>query len=326
MTEILDLETKALDFVRNNQPEDAIQCFTEIIEKSPNNHRAFYYRGMEKVKIGDNAGAEADFTSSINIEPSAKALEHRAEMRDLLGDDKGFLKDMSALLSDESLETEEKIKHLLWLAEWHDQKGNPRTAIDVLDTIISSAPTFIEPYKLRVTCRESIGDLAGAISDCDKIIDLADHDGDKSFGYIMRGDIYSLSDDQNRRAIDDYTNAIKYGGESDHLAYCYVKRSMLYATNPSTLIPALKDATKAYELDPIDDNLFVLGCLLFDNGHVKDAKAVFKTLLKNNPNNKEAQKALIECNSSSINWLKYIGIGTGILLITALHFPHRSPR
>ena len=60
---------------------DALAKFTEAIGLKNNFEKAYFNRGSVKMETGDFAGAEQDFTSSINLSPSAKAYFGRGKSK-----------------------------------------------------------------------------------------------------------------------------------------------------------------------------------------------------------------------------------------------------
>lgn len=72
----------------------AIGDFTQAIAIRSNFHQAFYNRGLSRLKIEDNQGANLDFSKAIEIHPVyAKAYMNRGIAKNRLGDPEGAQED-----------------------------------------------------------------------------------------------------------------------------------------------------------------------------------------------------------------------------------------
>lgn len=58
---------KGQERIQENDYTGAILLFNKIIDEVPENHHAYYFRGIAKMELGDNRGALADFENSTRI-------------------------------------------------------------------------------------------------------------------------------------------------------------------------------------------------------------------------------------------------------------------
>jgi len=54
---------------RSGEYRAAIQAFDQHLEIDPQSAEAYYHRGLAKLKLGDTAGAEADFARAASLDP-----------------------------------------------------------------------------------------------------------------------------------------------------------------------------------------------------------------------------------------------------------------
>ncbi|MGF1538389.1 MAG: tetratricopeptide repeat protein [Elainellaceae cyanobacterium] len=60
---------------------DALRTLDRVLMEEPQRADAYYQRGRVRLKLGDAAGATADFTKAIRLEPTAEAYLSRAVLR-----------------------------------------------------------------------------------------------------------------------------------------------------------------------------------------------------------------------------------------------------
>jgi len=75
------LYNDGVKFFEAKQYSEALAKFNSAIDLKDNFEKAFFNRGSVKMETGDFAGAESDFTASINLKPSAKAFFGRGKSK-----------------------------------------------------------------------------------------------------------------------------------------------------------------------------------------------------------------------------------------------------
>ncbi|MBI4617708.1 MAG: tetratricopeptide repeat protein, partial [Planctomycetes bacterium] len=183
----------------------AVADYTRAIELDPNYSRAYGNRGVARRAQGDVAGAVADFTRAIELDPSfAAAYSNRGSARREQGDLAGAVADFTRAIE--------------------------------LD------PNFALAYDNRGKARYVQGDLAGAVSDYTRATEL---DPNYAGAYCNRG---SARRDQGdlAGAVGDYTRAIEL---DPNFAMAYSSRGAARRAQ-GDLAGALADQSKAIELDP----------------------------------------------------------------------------
>ena len=61
---------RALAYENKNKLDLAIADFSEAIRLNPDDADAFLYRGLDRQRVGDKAGAEADITEAKRLNPN----------------------------------------------------------------------------------------------------------------------------------------------------------------------------------------------------------------------------------------------------------------
>ncbi|HZV02864.1 MAG TPA: tetratricopeptide repeat protein [Planctomycetota bacterium] len=119
---------------KQKNPDKAISDFTSAIELEPDHAEYWLHRGDARARQGDLAGAVADYSQSIKLEPTAAAHTHRARARERL--------------------------HLSELA------------LQDLGAALEIAPDYAPAYRTRAKIRAETGDAEGAKADEQKAQEL----------------------------------------------------------------------------------------------------------------------------------------------------------
>lgn len=78
----------------------AEQAFTRAVSSEPDNMKAWYYRGVNRIGQGDLGGALKDLDQALNLDPNdAHCLLRRAEVRARLGAEFSAIADLEKLLA-----------------------------------------------------------------------------------------------------------------------------------------------------------------------------------------------------------------------------------
>ncbi|MEI6823160.1 MAG: hypothetical protein WCL51_14610, partial [Bacteroidota bacterium] len=77
-----NLIRKAQEDILNNKYTVAIQTLNDEINMNPDNHLAYYLRGLAKKELGDKMGAFNDFSTTIYLHPGySKAYYFRSLLK-----------------------------------------------------------------------------------------------------------------------------------------------------------------------------------------------------------------------------------------------------
>ena len=87
--------TTALKKSDRGDSKGAITLYTKVIEVDSTYYLAYYNCGVEKKKLGDYAGAIADFSEAIKINPDYKTYYGRAKSKQAIMDLQGAIMDFT---------------------------------------------------------------------------------------------------------------------------------------------------------------------------------------------------------------------------------------
>jgi tetratricopeptide (TPR) repeat protein len=164
-------------------------------------------RGAGKLEQGDNAGALADLTQAIQLEPkNGDAYGLRGIAKDNLGDYDGAIADCT-----ESIQLEPKVVDGYinrGLAKVH--KGDFAGGIADYNQAIQMDPRYTIAYDNRANTKENMGDYDGAIADYNQAIQL---DPNFAAAYSAQGIAKQLKGDY-AGAFADYNKAVQLNSRS----------------------------------------------------------------------------------------------------------------
>ena len=81
-SQVNDATKKGLELIEKKEYKSAIEYFSEILIKNPNDYLAYNVRGSVKSRIEDHKGAIIDFNKSIKINPNyITAYNNRANSK-----------------------------------------------------------------------------------------------------------------------------------------------------------------------------------------------------------------------------------------------------
>jgi tetratricopeptide (TPR) repeat protein len=180
----------------------AIDFFTGLITKDPNDFDALLSRSQLWVEWKDDDRALADFEQLIKLSPDyARPYASRGAI--LLR--KGRVEQAAADLN-KSIQVEPKdpVAYLERSKVWIAQQDHRRARAD-LDEAIRLSPTYVAAFWLRSSAWESQGNLDEAVKDLSEAIRLAPTDG-RSF--LFRGILWDTRKEYDK-AIADFSEVIK---------------------------------------------------------------------------------------------------------------------
>ncbi len=168
---------RGFEKLRNRDVAGAIADYTEAIRLDPKSARAYDNRGVAKVHQGDLAGAVADYTEAIHLDPNRTATYcNRGVAKGRQGDSAGAIVDYTEAIRLDS--------NNYWA------------------------------YRNRAIIKYRQGDLAGAIIDYTEVIRLQPND---SWAYLNRGTAKGRQGDL-AEALTDLNEAIRLN-PNDYKAY-----------------------------------------------------------------------------------------------------------
>ncbi|HOP43382.1 MAG: tetratricopeptide repeat protein [Flavobacteriales bacterium] len=206
--------------LRNEDHRTAIAHFTNAVADQPKHAKAWYYRGVSRVVIGDHTGAVHDLDRALLLDPSdANALLRRAEVYLKANRYADARRDLDQLLqqhpwgpiAEHGLFTQGQVG----IAE-----GDYEAARNSYDRLLEMAPKDPKAWYDRGIARGHLGDHDGAIMDLTQAIAL-DPDLDKAYGSRA---VELIHQDRTEEACTDLHKARELGdGSVDELLiiYCY---------------------------------------------------------------------------------------------------------
>lgn len=189
---------------------DAVQDYNKVIELNPKEAAAYLMRGFAKEKKAppDYAEAIQDYTKAINLNPDdtilGQAYYNRGNLKKALGQDGEAKLDYA--------------KGYYYRGKANSNNGNYQNAIERLDESIALNPDYTVYYERGNTKRES-GDYEGSIQD---YTDAINGKRDYAEAYYERGAVQHLLGDKGnyRSAIEDFEVVIKL--KSDYAEAYYM--------------------------------------------------------------------------------------------------------
>jgi tetratricopeptide (TPR) repeat protein len=223
------------------QQEDAaeqIDAMNALLERYPNESRAYAARGFVLASQGELEGAIADYTEAIRLEPDfVDAYYNRGSARYTQGDLEGAIADLNQTIV---LEPEYALAYI-GRGIAHQAAGDLQNAIADFDEAIRLEPQNVEAYVGRGSARYAV-DVGGAIADFNQAITL---DPQSTVAYYQRGIVLAMQGDFEG-ATADFNAAIALDSQN---AEAYVGRGSVRYTE-GDLEGAFADYNEAIALDP----------------------------------------------------------------------------
>ena len=190
---------------QTNNPEDGIYYNSQAIKLQPDYADAYYNRGVDRDRQGDQSGAIADYTEAIRLKPDyAQAYYNRGVDRDKQGDQSGAIADYTEAIRLDPDYAKAYYNRGIVRSKQGDQSG----ALADYTEAIRLKPDFAEVYYNRGFVRDNQSDQSGALADYTEAIRLKP---DYISAYFNRAIIYKK---RNNRiaAIADYQKYLDLGG------------------------------------------------------------------------------------------------------------------
>ena len=239
LDKIRQLAIEADRYLEEQNYEEAIKYYDEIIRLDPENEAAYNNRGLAYTNLKNYAKAIIDLNKAIDLDPNYKYAHNN----------RGFLYNSLRRYDEAIIDLNKAIELDSDFKEAYNnrgisyaQLGNFTEAIIDLNKAIELDSDFKGAYKNLVSAYNnrgiyynSLAKYDKAINDYDKAIEL---DLDFKEAYNNRGGAYHNLGD-NDKAIDDYTKAVKL---DPNYSKAYFNRGIVYV-NLNDFKKSLEDFT-----------------------------------------------------------------------------------
>ncbi len=186
----------------NGDYVEAIRRLNDVIKIRPDQHLAWYLRGISKLQLGDNFGAESDFSTTIQLHPGfSEAYYYRGITKVEKQNYREALKDLDESIALNPLSADYYAGRGYVKLIINDTSG----ALCDLDTAIRIDSKHYKAYLYRSLVEMSQKKYPEALVDCDKAIQMNPFDLDVR---IERGRIKLLNNDPEG-AMEDLQFVLK---------------------------------------------------------------------------------------------------------------------
>lgn len=221
--------------------QKAVDCFTEVIKRQPDNFGAYLNRGKIHACNGETGLAIDDYTKAIELRQDfAEAYSNRGTVHACNGEIDLAIDDHTRAIA---LKPDFDDAYYNRGIAYRD-KGTFDDAIADFTTAIKLNPDFAAAYNNRGVVRKEKGAFDDAIADYTQSIELSP---DSAEAYYNRGAVYQEKG-ENDKAIADYTKAIALKPD---FAETYRQRGTVYGKK-NEIDNAINDFDKAIKLNPND--------------------------------------------------------------------------
>jgi tetratricopeptide (TPR) repeat protein len=278
LEDLSDEIMEARAFARNQQYDEALEIYNQLIEDNPEDVTAYYYRGRLFNSTKDHSAAIEDFNKAIELMPTfAQAYYGRCSAQMFIGDYTIALPDCQKAieLKDDYPDAYVDLGVIYMQMQQYDNAldaFNTALALDEnhayahLDrgylyarlgeneqavedfTKAMELDESIDAYCARGSVRFYAGDYEGAVSDCTEAIS---RNPDQIAPYYNRARSYAAMGDYER-ALQDYSKIIVMNDQS---ANAYLQRGMIFEYL-GRADQALDDYARAEQLYQADGNSY----------------------------------------------------------------------
>lgn len=272
------LHRRAITKVNRGDFAGAIADLTQVIALDPQNAEAYLHRGGAKVGQGDAVGGIADSSKALELDPkNASAYNNRAGGKLSIGDFDGTLADSTKAIELDPL-----------LANAFSNRAAARLSKSDYDGCITDATKALElesknagAHVIRGFAQFSRGNFAGALTDATKAIELDPQDAK---AYSLRG-FAKLAAGNPAGALPDFDRAIEINPK---LANVHRERGNIRQSRGNAA-GALADFDHAIENNPADSMAHHnRGILRFGQRDLAGALADFDDAIRSDPQNADA--------------------------------------
>jgi len=194
--------------LKSGKTEKAVEVYSGVIAKHPQNGLLYFYRGQAYMTLGDFKKAQEDMTASINLGyPETTAYLWRGIIKGrYTGDWSGQLEDSSRALALDTANAEGYSVR----AEAEVRLGRYEDAVKDFNSAVTLEPDNGQFYTERAKLKLSMNDSAGAVEDSKKALAV---DPSAADVYFVLGQVY-LKEGRISEAEENFTSALAYSGSN----------------------------------------------------------------------------------------------------------------
>ncbi len=217
----------------------ALKTFNQIILTQEDNWEAWYYRGLTKFYLGDEAGSESDFNRAISLQPNlAELYLYRGIVRDYRREHYGALEDFNKGIS---LKPDDPVLHYS-RGTTYLRLNNFTRSIEDFNIAIEKNPRMHNAFLNRGIAKAKLLDREGAFSDFNEAIMLNPFSGE---GHRRKG-LLLYETHEYQEALVSFSEAIQR--DSADSQSWYARALTWYEAGRKD--SCLSDLTRVIELNP----------------------------------------------------------------------------
>jgi tetratricopeptide (TPR) repeat protein len=230
------LSNRAMAYLAVKRQDLAIADLNEVIRAAPSNALNYYDRGTAYELNGEIDSAESDYREVVSRLPSfAPALAALGRL------DSKHNPDLALAELGTAIRLDPKSPAIRTRAALYLSLQQPERALPDLDQAIANDATDDIAWANRGVAKSKLGDLAGAVADCTRAIELAPTVANR----VNRGNAYATLH-RNNDALTDFDMALQ--AEPHNLPALLGRGNANYASK--RLTASLEDYTHIIEADP----------------------------------------------------------------------------
>lgn len=229
---------KGRELIVEGNYREAIEMLNLLLRSEKKEYEGYFLRGVAKYNLDDLLGAEADFTSAIEVNPVyTMAYQYRAITRSRMGNYNDALRDYqhAVELRPNMAAAYYSRGVTLFLSQQFDR------AVEDFSRYLRSSPADVNALTNRGTCYLYLKDTVRAYADFNRAVEVNPYEAD---GYVRRG-LLEVVQRRNDEGIRDLSEALRIDST---LAVAYFYRAYAYV-NKQQPMEALTDFDRAIEYD-----------------------------------------------------------------------------
>lgn len=251
----------------------AIRRFNTIIDIKPQYWQAYYLRGIAKISLGDEFGAEQDFNTGMDINPFfSEFYLYKGMLRKKEGD----FSSADSLFS-KALEMDPS-NPFIYLKKCEYQMGqeNFEEALKLADRATIMSSSYGDAYLYKAFCHAELKQYDKALENFSKAIEVNSFD---ERVFTWRGRLFIMMEDYSS-ALADFNISLLLN-DKDPLVYYF--RSIAHYEN-GNYEACLKDLDKVLDLNPSNSYAYYNRAIVYSEiGNFNEAMNDYESLLNLEP-------------------------------------------